>query len=338
MSISKTAVILGITVMAMIGAMTYMNSDRLYNLRGSDHELRVALFKDWAREFNRSYGVGESEMRFKLWSKTYDFVQKHNAKGDETWEAGLNQFSDLSTEEWSSLHLGFKYDPDRPRTNVVILDEVEETGPTPGSVDWRKKGAVTAIKDQGSCGSCWTFSSTGALEGLHQINKKELLVFSEQQLLDCTKSYGTQGCQGGFMVPCFKYVKDKGIMLGSDYKYEGKVGQCRAKSGGFMIKSYVEVKKNDAAQLKAAVTKQPVAVAVAAEKNWQSYKSGIMTDCDTKLDHAVLAVGYEKDYWFVKNSWGTKWGESGYIRVQRGQQNNGEGVCGINMENSYPTL
>jgi C1A family cysteine protease len=244
----------------------------------------------------------------------------------------------MTNAEFRERYLGFRFNKTRRGAKHVVDSKVS----LPSTVDWRQKGAVAPVKDQGSCGSCFTYSSVVALEGVYFIGKGTLVEFSNQQLLDCTSSYGNQGCSGGLMVPCFKYTKEKGIEKYADYPYKGKVTTCAYNATKTVWKNagYVEVPKNDFTQLRVAVKKTPVAVAVmAASDGFKLYKSGILSaNCGTDLDHAIAAVGYGSGFWIVKNSWGTGWGEQGYVRIASGSQNNGAGVCGINMENSYPTL
>lgn len=290
-------------------------------------------------KYNKQYSADEHHYRFALWSKSYDKVQEHNSKG-LSWELETNMFADLADEEFSALHLGYNHDPNRIRENVQYLDESE--APEGTTWDWRKKGAVTSVKDQQSCGSCYTFASAAALEALYFLDKGTLVDLSNQQLLDCTSSYGNQGCNGGLMVPCYKYVKEKGIEKFSDYTYKNKVGSCAYNAQKVVYKNggYAEVPKNDFTQLRAAVKKIPVSVAVMADNDaFKLYKSGVISsNCGTQLDHAILAVGYGSGFWIVKNSWGSSWGEEGYVRIASGSQNNGAGVCGINSDNSYPTV
>jgi C1A family cysteine protease len=346
MSTTKVALVLGLTALSILGAMQYYKSNETPMFRVTSHsvspagiedlELRLSLFKEWMQKYNRRYGVEEVTTRFALWNKAYDYVQDHNSKG-LSWTAGTNQFADLSDEEFNALHLGFDFDSNRAQENVQVLDESD----VPNDIDWREKGAVTKIDDQGNCGSCYTFSSAAALEGLYFIKKGTLVKLSKQQLLDCTSSYGNQGCNGGLMDNCFKYTQSKGIEKDTDYLYKGKVGTCAYNATKAVYKNtgFADVTKNNYKQLQAALTKQPVSVAVQADQNaFKSYTSGILSaNCGTSLDHAILAVGYASNYWIVKNSWGTSWGEQGYIRIASGTQNNGAGVCGINAQASYPT-
>jgi KDEL-tailed cysteine endopeptidase len=337
MNTTKIALVLGVTLLSMLGALHYLKSSSDF-MPMTSLEDKTELFSKWMIKYDKKYSVDEHHFRFAIFSKTYDIVQAHNAKG-LSWEQETNQFADLTDEEFAALHLGYNHDPNRVRENVVYLDETE--APEGTSWDWRKKGAVTAVKDQGSCGSCYTFASVVSLEGLMFITKGELVELSNQQLLDCTSSYGNQGCQGGLMVPCYKYTKEKGIEKFSDYSYKGKVATCAFAAAKVVFKNggYAEVPKNDFTQLRAAVKKVPTSVAVMANNDaFKNYKSGIISaNCGTELDHAITAVGYGSGFWIIKNSWGTAWGEEGYVRIASGSQNNGAGVCGVNSDNSYPT-
>ncbi|CAN1229923.1 Senescence-specific cysteine protease SAG12 [Linum grandiflorum] len=208
----------------------------------------------------------------------------------------------------------------------------------PAVVDWRKSGAVTGVKDQGSCGCCWAFSAVAAIEGATKLKTGKLVSLSEQQLVDCDVDGVDSGCEGGLMDDAFKFILtgSGGLTTETNYPYEGEDGVCNKKhssSPAAKITGYEDVPENSERALMQAVAHQPVSVAIEGGGfMFQSYQSGVFRgSCGTDLDHAVTAVGYGTDasgkkYWILKNSWGADWGE------------NGEGLCGLAMEASYPTV
>jgi C1A family cysteine protease len=230
------------------------------------------------------------------------------------------------------------------------------TGDYSASVNWVDAGGVTPVKNQGQCGSCWSFSTTGALEGAYFNKYGSLVSFSEQQLVDCDKfrnGGSDNGCNGGLMDHAFSWIsKNSGLCTEDDYPYVSGTtkarGDCSSSCSnvkGSAVSKFVDVPASSDQQMMLALTQQPVAVAIQAdERAFQLYSSGVLTgSCGTGLDHGVLAVGYGSDsngdYYVVKNSWGETWGESGYIRLGRGSEyNNGDGQCGILLQASYPVL
>lgn len=226
------------------------------------------------------------------------------------------------------------------KVDYSLKDPVRQAA-APDSIDWTTKGAVTPIKNQAQCGSCWAFSTTGSIEGAYQIAGNALTAFSEQELVSCDKV--DDGCQGGLMDNGFKYAETHALCTEQDYPYTsgtGIRGTCKTSCKGVVeVGAFTDVPTRDEDALKTAVSQQPVSVAIEADKSvFQLYKSGVMDSklCGTKLDHGVLAVGYGteggKDYWKVKNSWGETWGMSGYILLGRG-----DNTCGISQQPSYPT-
>jgi len=279
------------------------------------------------------------------------FIEEHNASG-ASYTLGHNQFSIYSREEFAEKFLR-RIEGD---SRVMLRGEAPAAVHTgegltaPTSVDWVAKGGVTGVKDQGQCGSCWSFSTTGALEGAYFNKKGSLVSFSEQMLVDCDGF--DMGCNGGMMDRAFRWIKNNGgLCTESAYPYVSgttkKAGTCTKSScsvvSGSAVTSWTDVTSDDANAMMTAVALQPVSVAIEADQSsFQLYKSGVFTGtCGNTLDHGVLLVGYGADsgqnFWKVKNSWGTSWGEGGYIRMQRGKDQECD-QCGILCGASYPTL
>lgn len=305
----------------------------------TEDEYRSA-FRTWMHAHSRTYAHDSFRVKYNTFKTNVDIVDANNAQNNGMTLA-LNKFADLSSAEFKAYYTGLLPQTAKNGAEQVIDSSIE----IPTSVDWRSKGAVTPVKNQGQCGSCWSFSTTGSLEGLHFIKTNSLLSFSEQQLVDCSQSYGNDGCDGGLMDYAFEYVAAKGIELESTYPYTAEDGTCQyvASKTVYKNKAYTDVKTNSPVALETAIAQQPVSVAVEADQSaWQLYSSGVIlpSHCGTQLDHGVLAVGYGsadgKDVYIVKNSWGADWGLKGYVYLERTKAN-GAGTCGIQMQPSYPT-
>ena len=271
----------------------------------------------------------------------------HNTnKMNKPYKLKLNKFADMTNYEFRTTYAGSKVNHHRmfrgmPRGNGTFM--YENFNNAPSSVDWREKGAVNPVKNQGQCGSCWAFSTIVAVEGISQIKTKKLVSLSEQELIDCDNKKN-QGCNGGLMEYAFEFIKEKGgITTESNYPYKANDGTCdTTKKNAVSIDGHENVPANHEDALLKAAANQPVSVAIdAGGSDFQFYSEGVYNgDCGKELNHGVAIVGYGKTsdgtkYWIVRNSWGEEWGEQGYIKMQRNVSNK-EGQCGIAMEASYP--
>jgi len=277
-------------------------------------------------------------------------IGKHNNDKNKSFKMKLNYFGDMMTEEFAGYVNGFKNDvAGLVRRLLVNASNSTSNTSTPTSIDWTTKGVVTPVKNQGNCGGCWSFSATGATECNIAIKTGKLVSLSEQNLLDCSSSYGNAGCSGGNQNLAFKYmIANGGLCNTTSYPYKAVAGTCKSTTCGVKygkITKFSYVTANSETALQNAVTSGCVSVAVEASSDFQFYSSGIFTstNCGTSLNHAVLVVGYgvsgTQKYWKVKNSWGTYWGEQGYIRICKNCARNGNsGQCGIAMYPSFPVV
>lgn len=295
-------------------------------------------FNSWLSIRNKMYSSpAELNYRKSVFATNYANVEQMNKVMSH--ESELNLFADMTTEEFVAKYTGLnQQNSNDDLSNIVYLKESNGA-----DIDWRKKGAVNSVKNQNQCGSCWAFSATSAVESAWEIKHGQLLDLSEQQLVDCSGGQGNMGCSGGWPQWAFAYIiQAGGQMAQKDYPYTGRDGKCGFKASAVKAKisSWSQVPTNSCSQLEAAVDKNPVSVALNAS-GMMLYKSGIYADpnCATSMNHAVMAdgVGTEggKRFWIVRNSWGTGWGEAGYIRmaVNVGGAN---GICGICQKAAYP--
>ncbi|XP_078322733.1 procathepsin L-like [Crassostrea virginica] len=304
-------------------------------------------WKEFKILHDKAYVAKEEIYRFEIFRENVQEIEEHNKLyhlGKKSYYMGVNQFSDLTHAEF------LKYNG----LNRTLLNRqgcssylTVNKPAAPDSVDWRKKGYVTGVKNQKRCGSCWAFSTTGSLEGQHYRKTGKLVPLSEQQLVDCSSSFGNHGCNGGLMDKAFKYVESVGgIETEEDYPYTAKDNKCTFDDSKIAAKvsGCVDVESGSETALMTSVAEVgPVSVAIdASQPSFRSYQGGVYDEpmCSpTRLDHGVLVVGYDtdsekQDYWIVKNSWSEQWGENGYIKMSRNKDNQ----CGIASKASYPLV
>jgi len=297
----------------------------------------ISAFTNFMHEYHKSYSDAEYATRLGVFAKNLERVAEMNKEhillgGEAVF--GVTQFSDLTPEEFKSMYLTFRPGNEtQPRVSVVLDGEPNTV------VDWRTKGAVTDVKDQGQCGSCWAFSATEAIESYSFLHDGKAVNLSPQQITSCDKT--DSGCNGGWPHNAFSYVqKAGGIETSADYPYTsggGSTGVCKfnAQKVAVKVAGYTSVKTGEA-NLKAAVNNGPSSVCLAAEA-FQSYRSGVLRSCPGSVDHCVQAVGYDDafspPYWTVRNSWATTWGEKGYIRIASGSD-----LCKIADYVTFPTF
>ncbi|XP_039686085.1 ervatamin-C isoform X1 [Medicago truncatula] len=320
-------------------------------------------YEQWMKEFERNYADdAEKEKRFKIFAENLEYIENFNRAGKQTYKLGLNQFSDLTNEEFAALYncVDLKRELESSMVStagpIFNMSEISPTNspkgkrkPIPDSVDWKESGAVTNVKRQGLiCGCCYAFATTAAVEGIMKIKTdKELTSLSMQELVDCDKANG--GCEGGSVRKALEYMKTNGIAKDVDYPYTEKVGTCLSnkKDRAAKIDGYVIVSPGEQNLLE-AVAQQPVTVAIAINDDFKKYESGIFGSgpCGPKeslnFSHAVTLIGYggsrRNKYWLIKNSYGDDWGEKGYMRLKR-QGSSSSPVCGLAMVFSiYPTV
>lgn len=335
---------MAIFLLLLVSSTTHMtSSDASASSWRTDDEV-YAMYESWLVKHGKFYNTfGEKENRFRIFRDNLRYIEEHNS-GDHSYKLGLNQFADLTSGE---LRLGFTRASPKPESDKVETSDRYSplsSDVLPDSVDWRTKGAVSPVKNEGLCRSSWAFAAIGAVEGINQIVTGNLITLSEQQLVDCTTKLGNNGCNGGFINKAFDFIiGNGGIDTDQDYPYTGLVGLCNNRKKRRKVVSfdgYESLAMNNESVLLKAVANQPIAVSLGIKAiNWVLYEGGIMSgQCKTDSSLAAVLVGYGtkngKDYWILKNSWGTNWGESGYIRVVRNIKDKAD-QCGLKVLASY---
>ncbi|XP_075463659.1 cathepsin S-like [Ascaphus truei] len=307
----------------------------------------------WKKSFTKLYSNEKEDIRKRvIWEKNLKFVTLHNLEhsmGIHSYDLGMNHLGDMTSDEVMSVVTGLQV-PLRGEWKSSSNEwnstqNVNKKRKLPASVDWREKGCVTEVKNQGKCGSSWAFSAVGALEGQLQRKTGKLVSLSPQNLVDCSSKYGNNGCSGGFMTNAFRYIIDNnGINSDSSYPYQAKADTCHYNSSAkaATCSMYMKIVPRTEKVLKRALAiVGPISVAIDASRpTFSLYKSGVYNDefCGKVVNHAVLAVGYGslngQDYWLLKNSWGVKYGDEGYIRIARNQGN----LCSVATYASFPQL
>mmetsp|Transcript_4101 Transcript_4101/g.8323 ORF Transcript_4101/g.8323 Transcript_4101/m.8323 type:complete len:375 (-) Transcript_4101:90-1214(-) len=340
--VSFVATLAALSVLGVIAALYTLEPNyTAYNASEEDKK----IFDSWMTQHGISYpSQHEYKHRFNVFRDNLAFIRKENQKGHK-YTYGMTRFADLRHEEFFRLmtsHINTNF-----YDGIQVANQLDSS--IPESVDWRAS-SVTPVKDQGNCGSSWAFSAVASLEGFNQIMTGDLLNFSEQELVDCSSNYDSLGCDGGWPSLALLYVRDNGgINLSAGYPYKAEEGTCHRKSPNqesqadakgstskdvtfskvpVPLRKVYKTRFNSAAAIKTYAARVPLSAAVDAS-TWQFYTGGVLSDldCGRSVNHAVTIVGYTQSEWIIKNSWGTGWGEEGYIRLDMTSTHTGP--CGL---------
>ncbi|GMJ13831.1 hypothetical protein like AT2G27420 [Hibiscus trionum] len=304
----------------------------------------VEKHEQWMVDYGRKYeSESEKDKRFNIFKENFEYIESFNNVGNKTFKLGLNEFADMTQDEFMAAHTGYNKMQDNLTSFMYEKSADITQAPLDVSYDWRDHGAVTPVKQQGKCNCCWAFAAVAAVESMMQIKTGNLVSLSEKQLLDCSTNGGNLGCNGGLMVNAYQYVIQNGGLTTEDsYPYADIQQACdtgKQTKKVATISGYQVLPANDEDALVKAVTNQPVSVGI--DGSGQAFRffqgDGVFTgDCGNNLNHAVTIVGYGKDdqgveYWIIKNSWGENWGDKGFMKIQRGVN-----LCGLAMAASFP--
>ncbi|XP_020089327.1 fruit bromelain-like isoform X2 [Ananas comosus] len=314
--------------------------------RGEADDSMMKRFEEWMADFGRVYSDDAEKMRrFEIFKDNVNRIEAFNRRGGNSYTLGINQFADMTNNEIVAQHVGLSLPLNMTNLEPSVSFEDVNMSAIPQSIDWRDYGAVTPVKNQGSCGSCWAFSSIATVEGIYKIKTGQLISLSEQEVLDCTVS---NGCTSGWVHKAYEFIiANKGVTAQANYPYVGYKGTCAANSkpNAAYITGYQQVQPSyNERAIMYAVANQPTVIAIDASSYYfNHYNGGIFKGpCGTNIFHAVTVVGYGQDsstgdkYWIIKNSWGNTWGENGYVRMLRDTAY--PGLCGLASYGIYPTL
>eukprot|EP00927_Polykrikos_kofoidii_P019918 TRINITY_DN19348_c0_g1_i1.p1 TRINITY_DN19348_c0_g1~~TRINITY_DN19348_c0_g1_i1.p1 ORF type:complete len:503 (-),score=47.39 TRINITY_DN19348_c0_g1_i1:121-1488(-) len=309
-------------------------------------------FEDFMRRFDKSYSAGEREKRFEIFMEKYERIKEHTSKANRTFDIGVNIFSDMTREESAAMFRGFKYDNEttlRATFGSAVETHVSSGADLAKDVDLRNLGAVRAVRNQGTCGGCWSFTAMAAVEGAWYLATKQKIDLSTEQLVDCDRN--DKGCDGGSIWGGLDYGRTHGLCTFQSYQYNAPPeGQCKEdhcsvaipRGGVIGMVALSFNSRKSVSNLMEAISTTPVGLAVDGQGAFMEYTGGVFDQCGTKINHAVLGVGYGSDprgdYWLIKNSWGTHWGEDGFGRISRSTSRNRFGECMVLYQPVYPRV
>lgn len=308
-----------------------------------------ALFSQFISTYNKVYkNDDEFEQRKAIFCSNYDYIEQHNARNGINFKLDINAFADLTDKEFQAQYANNVIEP----VNFLDVNDVDAIDyasgkKLPSEFDWVPTGHVSPVKNQGQCGSCWSFSATGVIESHLSIYKNETVLLSEQELVDCSWMYGNMGCGGGMPSRAYRYVKRFGLSTEAEYAYDAKGHMCKTLTHQYDEKYRITGWKNitpfnETRLVELLVNVGPISVGIdASSKEFRFYKTGVMDTCGLTINHAVLLVGYGteegQDYFKIKNSWDTTYGDQGYIKISRGKHVP-MGTCGITLTATYPLV